>query len=77
MSDGDSPFDELTSPAAVDLPTDAALWVRELAESASRSNKCPRCGGEFDEWFEPAFRGLDRCPFCDLEKGHYDPEADS
>ena len=65
----------IDSPAAVDIPTDAALWVRDLAHQANRSNKCPRCGGEFDEWREN-WAGEEYCPFCGLRATEYDPEGD-
>ena len=67
--------DGLDSPAAVDIPTDAALWVRDLAESVSRSFKCPSCGGEFDEWHEPFYGPHPECPFCGVSQGEHDPEG--
>jgi len=40
-----------------------------------RNYKCPKCGGEFNQWDEKEERGItvkEVCPFCGLERGEYD-----
>lgn len=41
-----------------------------------RSYCCPECEGEFDVWDTAIVNGgyEDRCPFCGLVRGQYDPE---
>ena len=57
----------------------------------TRNYKCPKCGGEFNEWDKKTVKGdtiLDMgdsviahaiekeyCPFCGLERGAYQPPA--
>lgn len=40
------------------------------------SYRCPDCGGGFDVWDTAIVNGgkEDRCPFCGLVRGQYDPE---
>lgn len=49
--------------------------------SEHRAFRCPKCGGEFDEW-EKFVSPSDlndirvfKCPFCGQEKGAYQPLA--
>lgn len=46
------------------------------SKQMARSYKCPRCGGEFNSWERRISNGpskTEHCPFCNLEKGEYEP----
>lgn len=45
----------------------------------ARNYKCPACGGEFQTWDKRLVNGPKRsevCPFCNLERGQYDPDEE-
>jgi len=66
--------DESDSSALSRLAGTTPKRVKKIA----RSYKCPNCGGEFDSWRSRSPARLHRtrhCPFCDLERGEYDPDG--
>lgn len=46
--------------------------VERLEESTGYNYRCPRCGGEFDEWDGSPTNDVEKfCPFCGKMKYEY------